>query len=82
MEEELHITNLAELGEYLKGKIKSVNKCYEELVEPYTDKKLNIINTSFMTRKEKEEFINKRNCLLLQKHCYQEILDKITLVGG
>ena len=27
--------------------------------------------------KEKEEVINKRNCLLVQKYCYQEILDKI-----
>jgi hypothetical protein len=32
-----------------------------------------------MTKKEKEDFINKRNCLLVQEHCYKEILDLITL---
>lgn len=38
------------------------------------DERLNMINVSFMSRKEKEEFTNKRNCLLVQKHCYAEIL--------
>jgi len=28
-----------------------------------------------MSKKEKEEFTNKRNCLLVQKHCYEEILE-------
>lgn len=62
------------LIEKLKERIKSVEKCYEDLIKPYYDEKLNVINTSLMTKKEKEEFINKRNCLLVQKHCYEEIL--------
>jgi len=27
-----------------------------------------------MTRKEKEEVTNKRNCLIVQRTCYEEIL--------
>lgn len=64
----------SQIVEYLGERIKSVDKCYDELVKPYYDEKLNIINTSFMSKKEKEEFVNKRNCLLVQKHCYEEIL--------
>lgn len=64
----------SQIVEYLEERIKSVDKCYDELVKPYYDEKLNIINTSFMSKKEKEEFVNKRNCLLVQKHCYEEIL--------
>lgn len=64
----------SQIVEYLEGRIKSVDKCYDELVKPYYDEKLNIINTSFMSKKEKEEFVNKINCLLVQKHCYEEIL--------
>lgn len=63
------------LIEKLEERIKSVDKCHDELIKPYYDEKLNIINTSFMSKKEKEEFINKRNCLLVQKHCYEEILE-------
>lgn len=66
---------VGELIDYLKERIKSVEECYEELVKPY---KTNYgINVSLMTKKEKEEFINKRNCLLVQKHCYNEILEKV-----
>ena len=63
------------LIEKLEERIQSVEKCYQDLIKPYYDKKLNIVNTSFMIKKEKEEFTNKRNCLLVQKHCYQEILE-------
>lgn len=62
---------------YLKLMIDDVNKCYNELIEPYFDKSINMINTSLLTKKEKDEFVNKINCLLVQKHCYQEILDKL-----
>ena len=64
----------SQIVEYLEERIKSVDKCHDELKKPYYDEKLNIINTSFMSKKEKEEFINKRNCLLVQKYCYEEIL--------
>lgn len=75
MEEE--IINFAELGKYLTKRIAMVEMSYETLAKPYqTDFGINV---SLMTKKQKEEFINKRNCLLVQKQCYQEILDKITL---
>lgn len=61
------------LIEKLEERIQSVEKCYQDFIKPYYDEKLNLINTSFMSKKEKEEFINKRNCLLVQKHCYEEI---------
>lgn len=63
------------LKEYLIERIESVEKCYKELVEPYQTSYG--INVSLMSKKEKEEFINKRNCLLVQKHCYEEILSKL-----
>lgn len=62
------------LIEKLEERIKSVEKCYQDLIKSYYDEKLNIINTSSMSKKEKIEFINKKNCLLVQKHCYEEIL--------
>lgn len=62
------------LIEKLEERMKSVEKCYQDLINPYYDERLNMINVSFMSRKEKEEFTNKRNCLLVQKHCYAEIL--------
>ena len=76
MEEE-NITNFAELGKYLKTRIESVEKAYEDLIKPYYVEGVGL-NVSYMNKKEKEEFINKRNCLLVQKQCYQEILNKIT----
>ena len=63
------------LIEKLEKRIQSVEKCYQDLIKPYYDEKLNIVNTSFMSKREKEEFINKSNCLLVQKHCYEEILE-------
>lgn len=63
------------LIEKLEKRMKSVEKCYQDLIKPYYDEKLNMINVSLMSRKEKDEFTNKRNCLLVQKHCYTEILE-------
>ncbi len=68
-------TNKQKIIEKLEERIQSVEKCYQDLIKPYYDEKLNLINTSIMSKKEKEEFINKRNCLLVQKHCYKEILE-------
>ncbi len=33
-----------------------------------------VINISYLSKKEREEVINKRNCLLVQRAIYQEIL--------
>lgn len=67
-------TREQKLIDKVEERISDVEKCYNDLIEPYYDKTINMINTSFMTKKEKEEFINKRNCLLVQKQCYEEIL--------
>lgn len=68
-------TEKQKLIKKLKERIKSVEKCYQDLIKSYYDEKLNIINTSSMNKKEKTEFINKKNCLSVQKHCYEEILE-------
>lgn len=66
------------LKKYLEERIKSVDKCYEEEL-PILDLGggHKVINVSGLSKKEKEEVINKRNCLIVQKHCYKEILEKI-----
>ena len=69
----MEITNVEK---YLKDRIKSVDKCYDELLTDMGDG-LKVINITGLSRNEKEEVINKRNCLLVQKHCYNEILDFI-----
>lgn len=63
--------------EYLEKRIKDVEKAYDELIKPYYDEKLKIINVSLMSKKEKEEFVNARNCLLVQQACYNEIIEHI-----
>lgn len=67
------------LEEYLQKRISDVEKCYQDLIKPYYDEKLNFINVSYMNKKEKEEFVNKRNCLLVQRECYAEILEKVKI---
>lgn len=46
-----------------RKRIKSVDKCYDESLTDVGGAKIII-----------EEVINKRNCLLVQKYCYEEIL--------
>lgn len=67
--------------EYLEKRIKDVEKAYEELIKPYYDEKLKIINVSLMSKKEKEEFVNARNCLLVQQACYNEIIEQINTMS-
>lgn len=61
--------------EYLNKRIADTEKCYNEMLTDVGGMK--ILNITGLSKKEKEEVINKRNCLLVQKYCYQEILDKI-----
>ena len=64
------------IREYLEKRINDVKKAYDDLTEPYYIEGVGF-NISYMTKKEKEEFINKRNCLIVQKQTYKEILDKV-----
>ena len=61
------------LIEKLEERIKAVDKCYNELLTDVGG--IKIINVTGLTKKEKGEIINKRNCLLVQKYCYEEILE-------
>lgn len=66
---------MLKIKEYLEERIKSVDKCYEELLTDVGGQKMLVV--SGLTSKEKQELINKMNCLLIQKHCYQEILKEL-----
>lgn len=66
--------NKSDIKEYLNKRIQDVEKCYQNLIKPYYVESINMISISGMTKKEKEEFINQRNCLLVQKETYNEIL--------
>lgn len=62
--------------EYLEKRIEDVDKVYDTLLTDLGDG-IKVINVTGLSRKEKEEVVNKRNCLLVQKHCYEEILEKM-----
>ena len=66
-----------EIISYLEKRVNDVEKAYDELIKPYYDEKLKIINVSLMSKKEKEEFVNARNCLLVQQACYNEVIEQI-----
>lgn len=64
-----------DLRKYLEDRIKSVDETYErELPLMDVGEGHKVINVSYLSKKEREEVINKRNCLLVQKATYQEIL--------
>lgn len=71
-------TKEQKLIEKLEERIKSVEKCYEEMITDIGG--IKIINVTGLSKKEKEETLNKRNCLLVQKATYEEILE--ILKGG
>lgn len=62
---------LIAIKDYLKSRIQSVDTCFNKLVDP----SIGMINVSGLSKKEKEKVVNQRNCLLIQKHCYNEILE-------
>lgn len=70
-----YIESEQKLIEKLEERIKAVDKCYNELLTDIGG--IKIINVTGLNKKEREEIINKRNCLLVQKHCYEEILSII-----
>ena len=68
-------TEIMNLKEYLENRIKSVDETYErELPLMDLGEGHKVINISYLSKKEREEVINKRNCLLVQRAIYQEIL--------
>ena len=73
--------NTLDITQYLIQRKKDVEKCYDNLIKPYTlytDDGISVgVCISYMKKKEKEEFINQRNCLFVQKEVYAEILEFI-----
>ena len=51
----------------IREKIDNQIKKIEKLLDEMTDKSIGAINVSYLNKKEREEVINKRNCLLVQK---------------
>ena len=68
---------IKELKEYLENRIKSVEETYEKEMKPYQTEYGLVL--SYLSKKEREEVINKRNCLLVQKEAYKEILKKVSI---
>lgn len=66
-----------EIIDYLKSRIESVNNCYKKEIEKYYDESIKSLNVSNLSKREKDELINKRNCLLVQRQCYKEILELV-----
>jgi len=62
---------LSAIKDYLKSRVQSVDTCLNKLIDPG----IGMINVSGLSKKEKEKVVNQRNCLLVQKHCYNEILE-------
>lgn len=55
--------------------LKSVEKVYEEEMKPYqTDYGLDV---TYLSKKEKAELVNKRNCLIVQMETYKQLLEEI-----
>lgn len=57
----------------LEDKIVIINKLLNEMLTELKDG-TKIINITGLSKKEIEETANKRNCLIVQKYCYEEIL--------
>ncbi len=59
----------------IKKHLKSVEKVYEEEMKPYqTDYGLDV---TYLSKKEKAELVNKRNCLIVQMETYKQLLEEI-----
>lgn len=59
----------------IQDRIESVEKIYEGLLTDIGG--IKIINVSGLSKKEKEEVINKRNCLIIQKATFEEVLQEL-----
>lgn len=58
---------------YIKERLDSINKLLEDMI----DKSTGCINVSCLTKREKEEVINKCNCLLVQKATLQQVKEEL-----
>jgi hypothetical protein len=57
----------------IRKDLETCQKVYEEEMKPYqTDYGLDV---TYLTKKEKEELVNKRNCLITQMKTYEMLLE-------
>ena len=70
--------NMKELENWLNERIKSVEECYNKEL-PWIDlgEGHKVINVSGLSKDEEFDIVNKRNCLIIQKHTYEEVLNKM-----
>ena len=47
--------------------LKPIGSGRKKLLDEMVDKSIGMINVSYLNKKEREEVLNKRNCLLVQK---------------
>ncbi len=61
----------------IKEKIEEQTKIIDKSLEDMIDKSTGCINVSYLSKKEKEEVINKRNCLLVQRATLQQMSEEL-----
>ena len=71
------MTRIEELEQKLNERIENVKECYEKEIKPFYDVKLGILNVSNLSKAQQNELINTRNCLLVQRNTYEEILEYV-----
>ena len=63
----------------IKKRLEQTKKVYEDEMKPYwveVGDKERVLNVSYLSKKEKEELLNKRNCLLVQIATYEDLLEE------
>ena len=63
----------------IRKRLEQTKKVYDEEMKPYmldTGNGEKILNITYLNKKEKEELINKRNCLLVQIKAYEMLLEE------
>lgn len=58
---------------YINERLDLINKLLEDMI----DKSTSCINVSYLSKKEKEELINKRNCLIVQRATLQQVKEEL-----
>lgn len=65
------------IKEKIEEQTERVNKVLEELLKDKVDKSTGCIILSYLSKKEREEIINKRNCLLVQRATLQQVKEEL-----
>lgn len=61
----------------IKEKLEEQTKRIDKLLEDMVDKSTGCINVSYLSKKEKEELIAKRNSLVVQKATLQQVKEEL-----